>query len=135
MPGPGLRVISPAIDTIAGQPVTPAGGSVIPPPPWSVTGHFTNDHLKPPLAMAYQISDGSVNSFPVPPLPNTDTQVNFFFSLSSADISSNGTFVLNVYIWNEDGAGTISPPVSIQATGFDPSTPPTPQPGFPSGAP
>src|SRR5437764_13453380 len=89
------------ISSIAGDTNDPA--DVNPPaPPWAVLGttSFTAPATKI-TAMAYQVDDGPVTSFPGP-FPN------WSFSLTAADHALPGLYLLTVYAWDDNNDAGIA---------------------------
>jgi hypothetical protein len=116
--------------TVDSQPLMPSttGGfptaTISPPAPWTVSGPITAAaKTKPVLAMAYQVADGPVNSFPVPPdaanPANTPQATTFSFPLTSSDISANGTYPVTIFAWDSDGASQAH--FNVQAVDLTPN--------------
>jgi hypothetical protein len=132
------------VDNLPLTPGTPQTVTISPPAPWTVSGQVTAAAQdKPILAMAYQVADGPVNSFPVPQdaanPANKPVAASFSFPLTASDISANGTYPVTIFAWDREGAGQF-PTFNVVAVNFpasDPSQPaaPPPPPPPPGGTP
>ena len=101
--------------------------TVSPPSPWLVVGTVAQASNTATLtAMAYQIDDGPVNSF-LPPFTSGTTPTTFYLNLFDADLNSDGTHVLTVFLFDSDNSSRTDD-FSIICQNFSSSGPLNPPP-------